>query len=108
MNHVNLGNVLIDRIVESENADIDPTVFFPDTTLEDWALHRDWLQPKAMDANTGILILPIQSYLIRTKHHIILVDTYVGDHKKKGTNTMASAFGWHTIKEARQTWYNPR
>ncbi|MFC1664673.1 MBL fold metallo-hydrolase [Pseudomonadota bacterium] len=83
MNQIKLGNVTIDRIVESENADIDPTYFFPDTTLADWAPHRAWLQPKAMDAQTGMLILPIQSYLIRTDHHTILIDCCVGDHKPR-------------------------
>ena len=81
MNQIKLGNVTIDRIVESENSDIDPAFFFPETTLSDWAPHRSWLKPNAMDAKTGMLILPIQSYLIRTDHHTILIDSCVGDHK---------------------------
>ena len=36
-----------------------------------------------MDPVTGNLILTMQSYLVRTSHHTILVDTCVGDHKKR-------------------------
>src|SRR5437867_1114800 len=36
-----------------------------------------------MDPVSGNLIFPMQSYLVRTRHHTILVDTCVGDHKKR-------------------------
>ncbi|MEE8396342.1 MAG: MBL fold metallo-hydrolase [bacterium] len=78
-----VGELKIDRIVESENADIDPTSFFPGTTPADWERHRGWLQPTAMDPKTGNLILPIQSYLLRTRHHTILVDGCVGNDKPR-------------------------
>lgn len=78
-----LGDIRIDRIVESENDDIVPTYFFPDTTQEDWEAHQHWLQPMAMNPDSGNLILPIQSYLLRTPHHTILVDACVGDHKSR-------------------------
>ncbi len=83
MNQWKIGNLLIDRIVESENADIDPTDFFPETAPKDWEPHRKWLQPRAMVAETGRLIFPIQSYLVRTRRHNILIDTGVGDHKRR-------------------------
>jgi glyoxylase-like metal-dependent hydrolase (beta-lactamase superfamily II) len=78
-----LGHVMLNRIVESESADFDPLAFFPETTPEDWAPHKGWLQPQAMDPVSGNLIFPMQSYLVRTRHHTILVDTCVGDHKKR-------------------------
>jgi glyoxylase-like metal-dependent hydrolase (beta-lactamase superfamily II) len=78
-----IGDISIDRIVESENADIDPTFFFPETSAEDWAPHKSWLKPLAMHPETEMLILPIQSWLVRTRHHTILVDTCVGDDKKR-------------------------
>jgi glyoxylase-like metal-dependent hydrolase (beta-lactamase superfamily II) len=78
-----LGNLTINRIVESENPDFEALGFFPQTTPEDWAPHKEWLQPRAMDPVSGNLILPMQSYLVRTRHHTILVDTCVGDHKQR-------------------------
>jgi glyoxylase-like metal-dependent hydrolase (beta-lactamase superfamily II) len=41
------------------------------------------MQPHALDPVTGRLILTLQSYLVRTRHHTIVVDTCVGDHKKR-------------------------
>lgn len=78
-----LGNLTINRILESERPDFDALGFFPHTTPEDWAPHKAWLQPRAMDPVSGNLILPMQSYLVRTRHQTILVDTCVGDHKKR-------------------------
>ena len=88
-----LGDILIDRIVESEEPNFDPLVFFPQTRAEDWLAHKAWMQPQALDPATGYLILTLQSFLVRTRHHTILVDTCVGDHKKRlGKITPAS---WH-------------
>lgn len=78
-----LGDILINRIVESERPDFEPLVFFPETTAEHWERHRPWLQPWCLDPASGNLILPIQSYLVRTRRHTILVDTCVGDHKQR-------------------------
>lgn len=83
MRRHSLGEISIDRIVESENADIDPTFFFPETTAADWEPHKSWLKPLAMHPETEMLILPIQSWLVRTKHHTILIDTCVGDNKTR-------------------------
>lgn len=78
-----LGALTINRIIESENPDFEPLGFFPETTPEDWTPHNKWLQPHAMDPVSGNLIFPMQSFLLRTRHHTILVDTCVGDHKKR-------------------------
>ncbi len=80
-----LGNITLDRIIETETADpfFDPLEFFPETTLEHWAPHRAWMQPTAMDPTTGKLVLAIQSFLVRTPHHTIVVDTCVGDDKPR-------------------------
>jgi glyoxylase-like metal-dependent hydrolase (beta-lactamase superfamily II) len=78
-----LGDIRIDRIIESEEADFDHRAFFPQTTAEQWEPHTPWLQPWAMHPASGNLIFPMQSFLLRTRHHTILVDTCVGDHKKR-------------------------
>ena len=41
-------------------------------------------EPKYIDAD-GKLVLCIQSYLVKTPHHTILVDTCVGNHKERPT-----------------------
>lgn len=78
-----LGNITINRILESEEPNFDPLAFFPQTSPDDWGQHRQWLQPHPLSPALGYLTLTMQSYLLRTQHHTILVDTCVGDHKKR-------------------------
>ena len=87
-----LGRIVVRRIVESICTEFDALSFFPETTRDDWARHRTWMEPWALDPS-GNLILPIQGFLIRTRHHTILVDTCVGDHKLRPRRPF-----WHMQK----------
>ncbi len=84
-----LGDIEVRRIVESVCTDFDARGFFPETSDEDWARHRPWMQPRALDA-AGNLVLPIQAFLVRTRRHTILVDTCVGHHKSRPSRRF-----WH-------------
>ena len=84
-----IGAVTIARAVEMIMP-VDPVVFFPDTTPADWAPHKSWLEPEAMDPASGALLFPVQSYLLRTAHHTILVDACVGNHKDRPNRPL-----WH-------------
>jgi glyoxylase-like metal-dependent hydrolase (beta-lactamase superfamily II) len=77
-----LGDLTIQRALELVTP-FDPLFFFPETTPDDWAPHRSWLEPKAMDPESGALPFPVQSYVVRTSHHTILIDSCVGNHKKR-------------------------
>jgi glyoxylase-like metal-dependent hydrolase (beta-lactamase superfamily II) len=88
-----LGSVRIHRIVESEEPNFDPLAFFPETASEDWKPYAGWLRPHPKSPGLGYITLTLQSYLLRTRHHNILVDTCIGDHKsRQGSYTPAS---WH-------------
>ncbi len=76
-----LGDIEIDRILELEAPLATPLEFFDEAVPEAVAPHRHWLEPKALDPETGKMILPVQSYLVRTHHHTILIDTCVGCRK---------------------------
>ena len=78
-----LGDLTIHRVIEEETPLFDPLEFFPSLTPEVLAENRNWLEPTALDPATGKLRLCIQSYVIRTPHHTILVDTCVGNHKPR-------------------------
>jgi len=41
------------------------------------------MEPRALDPVSGNLVLVIQAFLVRTRHHTILIDTCVGDHKHR-------------------------
>ncbi|MFP6742528.1 MAG: MBL fold metallo-hydrolase [Alphaproteobacteria bacterium] len=76
-----LGDITIDRVLELEAPLVAPLEIFDEAVPEAVAPHRHWLEPKALDPVTGRLILPVQSYLVRTRHHTILIDTCVGCRK---------------------------
>ena len=78
-----LGDVTIQRIIEEETPLFDPLTFFPNLTKDTLEENRVWLEPAALDPVTGKLILCIQSWVVRTKHHTILVDTCVGNDKDR-------------------------
>lgn len=78
---LDLGNATVARIVD------DVQVFSLDHLLPTAdrariAVHRDWLAPTYLEGADG-LILSFHSYLIRTTHHTILVDTCIGDDKER-------------------------
>ena len=83
MTHYQLGEISIHRIVESICADFVAMQFFPETTADDWQHHGKWLAPWAYLPDTGNIILTIQAFLVKTRHHTILVDTCVGDDKPR-------------------------
>lgn len=78
-----VGSVEITRVVESEGPMHGLAPFFFDATsgasLRDDAVeaHRDWLDRWALAAD-GTMIFSIQSLLIRTRRHLILIDTCLG------------------------------
>ena len=78
-----LGELEIHRAIESEGPIFDTFTFFPDATREVVEANKDWLMPRYIDPKTIEVILCIQSYVIKTSHHTILVDTCVGNHKSR-------------------------
>src|SRR5262245_41557530 len=76
-----LGQIVIQRIVESICTAFDPLSFFPETTPDDWARHRTWMEPRALHSISGNIVLTVQGFLVRTRHHTIVIDTCVGECK---------------------------
>ena len=79
---IQIGNITIHRIVEQEGPFFAALQFFPTLTQELLEENRAWLQPRFLDA-AGKLLLCIQSYLVQTRHHNILIDTCVGNDKPR-------------------------
>ena len=88
-----IGQIVIQRIVESICTAFEPLSFFPETSPDDWARHRTWMEPRALDPVSGNLVLPIQAFLVRTRRHTILIDTCVGHDKSRPQRLF-----WHMKK----------
>ena len=81
-----VGDVTIHRVVEQEGPFFDPLEFFPTLTAEVLEENRGWMTEGGyLDRQSGQLVLCIQSYLVQTPHHTILIDSCVGNHKPRPT-----------------------
>ncbi len=79
-----LKDITIHPVVEQQGAWFDALGFFPKLTKELLDENRSWLSPTFVDPN-GKLVLCIQSFVIKTPRHNILVDACVGNHKPRPT-----------------------
>lgn len=93
---LSIGDITIHRIVEQEAPFFDMQEFFPTLTDQMLDENRGWLQPKCMDVATGKLVLCIQSYLVQTPHHNILIDSCVGNDKPRPGRPF-----WHMMNSDR-------
>ena len=76
-----IGEIEIRRVPEMVIPFRTPDELFADCTPEALDAHRHWMQPSALCPETGKIILAVQSYLVRTTRHTILIDTCVGCDK---------------------------
>jgi glyoxylase-like metal-dependent hydrolase (beta-lactamase superfamily II) len=77
------GDLTIHRIIEQETTFLPALDLLPVLTPELLAEHRGWMQKaKAIDDN-DVLIFCFQSYVVKTPHHTILVDSCIGNDKPR-------------------------
>ena len=82
MQPIQLGQITISRVVETEGP--TPAGFLlPGATEEILRSHADWMAPHFYDPASGKLVMSIHSFIVRTRHHTILVDTCLGNDKKR-------------------------
>nr|WP_041757837.1 MBL fold metallo-hydrolase [Bradyrhizobium sp. ORS 278] len=78
-----INDTAIHRIIEQETTFLPAREMFPDLTPEMLAAERTALQAaKALDAQ-DMLILCFQSYVVKTPHHTILIDSCIGNDKPR-------------------------
>src|SRR6201993_2164966 len=80
-----IGDLTIHRIVEQEDAFTPVLEFLPGLSGELLDENRSWLQPTALDPKTDKLVLCFQSYVVKTPHHTVLVDSCIGNDKERPT-----------------------
>ncbi|HEY8335393.1 MAG TPA: MBL fold metallo-hydrolase [Tardiphaga sp.] len=78
-----IGDIAIHRIIEQETTFLPALELLPGLTPELLGEHRAWMRDiGALDAQ-DVLILCFQSYVVRTPHHTILVDSCIGNDKPR-------------------------
>lgn len=92
-----VGDIVVRRVLEMEIPFRTPEQLFLDCTPEAIEANRHWMEPRAMCPETGKMIIAVQSYLLRTRRHAILIDTCMGCDK-----TYESFPPWH--KRTDRVW----
>lgn len=79
---IRIGDISIERIVEEEGPLRAALEVLPALTPELLEENRAWLTPAALDAQDQLLLC-FQSFLVRTPHHTILIDSCMGNDKNR-------------------------
>jgi glyoxylase-like metal-dependent hydrolase (beta-lactamase superfamily II) len=78
-----VGDIAIHRVIEQETSFVPALEMLPGLTPEVLAENRNWMrQAKALD-DQDVLMLCFQSYVVKTPHHTILIDSCIGNDKPR-------------------------
>ncbi len=78
-----IGSVSVTKVVEQCGPGFTPQLLYPDWDPAVLAEHRDLLLPDCFNETDGKFIASIHTWVIRTRHHTILVDSCAGNGKHR-------------------------
>jgi len=78
-----VGDVQLQLVAESGGPLLQPSELYPQYCPSGHGLAQKWLEPPYYDASSDRLVLAMQSFVLRSDNKIVLVDTCVGDCKKR-------------------------
>ena len=78
-----VGDLTIHRIIEQETTFLPALELLPGLPPELLAENRPWMQKAGAIAADDVLIMCFQSYVVKTPHHTILVDSCIGNDKPR-------------------------
>jgi glyoxylase-like metal-dependent hydrolase (beta-lactamase superfamily II) len=78
-----VGDLTIHRIIEQEATFLPALEMLPGLTPELLAENRAWMQKAGALDDNDVLILCFQSYVVKTPHHTILIDSCIGNDKPR-------------------------
>ena len=82
MKGLQLGDITVTRVVEFEG-ETSPRFLFEEGVREDFKVHEPILAPHFYVPSNGRMLMSIHCFVVRTRHHTVLVDTCIGNHKKR-------------------------
>lgn len=85
MNAMRIGDFEVRRISEFEGPFIAPEAFFPAYDPKILDDNPDMRGPGLIDPATGKLVFSFHSFVVKTAHHTILVDSCLGNDKERPT-----------------------
>ena len=78
-----VGDLTIHRIIEQETTFLPALEMLPGLTPELLAENRAWMRDAGALDDKDVLILCFQSYVVKTPHHTILIDSCIGNDKPR-------------------------
>jgi glyoxylase-like metal-dependent hydrolase (beta-lactamase superfamily II) len=78
-----IGAFEVVRVEDFTDHGVPLSLVLPAVTDEMIAANLDWLAPDFLDATDNTINVAIQSWVVRTRHRTILVDTCVGHQRKR-------------------------
>src|SRR5262245_27119621 len=93
MTQIKLGEVTVSSVIEIGRSSFPTASMLPDSTPEAIAAHHSWLKPHFFDEAVGDLASRIQTFVVRTPQHTVLIDTGVGNDKNREGSTL-----WHQCR----------
>jgi glyoxylase-like metal-dependent hydrolase (beta-lactamase superfamily II) len=101
------GAATMKRVVESETPMLSPFEIFPDWTQQHLDSNRAWLAPRFHDPASNLLVISIQSFLIRQNGLTILVDSCSGNDKENRTRPQFKRAHWPWLDTLRGAGVKP-
>ena len=78
-----IGDVTVTRVGEQYGPGYAPEFLFPDWDQAVLDEHRDWMIPGCFSEADLRFIASIHTWVVRTRHHTILIDSCAGNHKNR-------------------------
>ena len=78
-----IGNIAIRRVTEMRGPGFTPDFLFPDWDPSVLQRHRDLMVPDCFDETQGRFIASIHTWVLKTRHHTILIDSCAGNDKNR-------------------------
>ncbi|GBG55616.1 MBL fold metallo-hydrolase [Sporomusaceae bacterium FL31] len=78
-----VGDAKITYVGELVMNNVMPSTLFPDWNPDLLSDHQNWLSGNSIDPCAKHLFMSIHTWVVKTKHHTILIDTGVGNHKHR-------------------------
>jgi glyoxylase-like metal-dependent hydrolase (beta-lactamase superfamily II) len=107
MHRWRIGDVELTRVLEFEGPFEDPATLHPGATPELVDQHRHWMEPRILDRKTGRLFFTFHSVIIRTKRHLILVDTCSGNGKERPHKKRYHQNEWPYLENLSKAGFRP-
>src|SRR5215813_5478649 len=85
-----VGEVSISQVLESRGPSFAPEVLFPNWDPVVLREHRELMVPDCFDDREKRLVSSIHSWVLRTRHHTILIDSCAGKSQEPGGSSSLS------------------